>query len=275
MPVAIGELALMSIAQNKPDLQFHSDKGLLRPRTKAQSELAVLREELVKTTALLDSAVVFRLLEVRVVEVNYLQMVSVQHPRGLHVLREMCFGAHKEASSLSPCRQHCSLLLRKVRLCGVIRTAFGGLLCKWALWPGILIPATCDHRPRPLRSHHQGFHQPTSNSVATIPSSVSFMATHNYYQHHLDSTSSNRSAEYPGDAIPHHPGLPKANLGHWWAGFFFGKSTLLFMATVLESLKHLESPQASSGTVTCDLALEAMKKQPHGQPGKANTGPPS
>ncbi|VFV20002.1 pancreatic progenitor cell [Lynx pardinus] len=85
----------------------------------------------------------------------------------------------------------------------------------------------------------------------------------------------NRSAEYPGDAIPHHPGLPKANLGHWWAGFFFGKSTLLFMATVLESLKHLESPQASSGTVTCDLALEAMKKQPHGQPGKANTGPPS
>uniref|UniRef100_A0A8C9CX30 Pancreatic progenitor cell differentiation and proliferation factor n=1 Tax=Panthera leo TaxID=9689 RepID=A0A8C9CX30_PANLE len=101
------------------------------------------------------------------------------------------------------------------------------------------------------------------------------LTAQNLEPHHLDSTSSNRSAEYPGDTIPHHPGLPKANLGHWWAGFFFGKSTLLFMATVLESLKHLESPQASSGTVTCDLALEAMKKQPHGQPGKANTGPPS
>ena len=73
------------------------------------------------TAASLFFSKVFRLLEVRVVEVNYLQMVSVQHPRGLHVLREMCFGAHKEASNLSPCRQHCSLLLRKVRLCGVIR----------------------------------------------------------------------------------------------------------------------------------------------------------
>lgn len=30
-------------------------------------------------------------------------------------------------------------------------------------------------------------------------------------------------------------GLPKADPGHWWASFFFGKSTLPFMATVLES----------------------------------------
>lgn len=85
----------------------------------------------------------------------------------------------------------------------------------------------------------------------------------------LGSTSSNSScgsAECPGEAIPHHPGecrppsplplasggrprsgqqhhdpawllsgLPKADPGHWWASFFFGKSTLPFMATVLES----------------------------------------
>ena len=81
----------------------------------------------------------------------------------------------------------------------------------------------------------------------------------------LGSTSSNSScgsAEYPGEAIPHQPGecsvpsvpramprerqqhfdfaslllgLPKADPGHWWASFFFGKSTLPFMATVLES----------------------------------------
>lgn len=40
----------------------------------------------------------------------------------------------------------------------------------------------------------------------------------------LGSTSSNSScgsAECPGEAIPHHPGLPKADPGHWWASFFF------------------------------------------------------
>ena len=28
------------------------------------------------------------------------------------------------------------------------------------------------------------------------------------------------SAEYPGEAIPYHPSLPKADPGHWWASFF-------------------------------------------------------
>ncbi|XP_004410175.1 PREDICTED: pancreatic progenitor cell differentiation and proliferation factor [Odobenus rosmarus divergens] len=114
--------------------------------------------------------------------------------------------------------------------------------------------------------------------MAAIPSSGSLVATHDYYRRRLGSTSSNSScgsAEYGGEAIPHHPGLPKADPGHWWASFFFGKSTLPFMATVLESPERSESPQASPGTITCDLALEAMRKQPGGQPGKANTGPPS
>ncbi|XP_073744451.1 pancreatic progenitor cell differentiation and proliferation factor isoform X1 [Callorhinus ursinus] len=74
--------------------------------------------------------------------------------------------------------------------------------------------------------------------MAAIPSSGSLVATHDYYRRRLGSTSSNSScgsAEYAGEAIPHHPGLPKADPGHWWASFFFGKSALPFMATVLES----------------------------------------
>ncbi|XP_040494528.1 pancreatic progenitor cell differentiation and proliferation factor isoform X1 [Ursus maritimus] len=114
--------------------------------------------------------------------------------------------------------------------------------------------------------------------MAAIPSSGSLVATHDYYRRRLGSSNSNSScgsAEYAGEAIPHHPGLPKADPGHWWASFFFGKSTLPFMATVLESPECSESPQASSGTITCDLVLGAMRNQPGGQPGKANTGPPS
>nr|KAF6330747.1 pancreatic progenitor cell differentiation and proliferation factor [Myotis myotis] len=47
------------------------------------------------------------------------------------------------------------------------------------------------------------------------------------------------------------------------------------MATVLESPEHSESPQASSSMITCDLAREATRKQPGGQPDKVNAGSPS
>uniref|UniRef100_A0A7N5KJX8 Pancreatic progenitor cell differentiation and proliferation factor n=1 Tax=Ailuropoda melanoleuca TaxID=9646 RepID=A0A7N5KJX8_AILME len=103
--------------------------------------------------------------------------------------------------------------------------------------------------------------------MAAIPSSGSLVATHDYYRRRLGSSSSNSScgnAEYAGGAIPHHPGLPKADPGHWWASFFFGKSTLPFMATVLESPECSECPQASSGTITCVLVLGAMRNQPGG-----------
>ncbi|XP_029392652.1 pancreatic progenitor cell differentiation and proliferation factor isoform X2 [Mus pahari] len=79
--------------------------------------------------------------------------------------------------------------------------------------------------------------------MAAIPSSGSLVATHDYYRRRLGSSSSNSSggsAEYPGDAVPQSPGLPKADPGHWWASFFFGKSTLPFMATVLESPERLQ-----------------------------------
>ncbi|ELK19032.1 Pancreatic progenitor cell differentiation and proliferation factor [Pteropus alecto] len=106
--------------------------------------------------------------------------------------------------------------------------------------------------------------------MAAVPSSCSLMATH------LGSTCSNssyRSAKYPGEAIAHHPGLPKADSSHWWASCYFGKSTLPFMATVLESPWHSQSPQASRSMITCDLAREATRKQPGGQPSKTNARP--
>ncbi|XP_059742050.1 pancreatic progenitor cell differentiation and proliferation factor-like [Bos taurus] len=115
--------------------------------------------------------------------------------------------------------------------------------------------------------------------MAAIPSSGWLVATHDCYRRRLGSTSGNSSrgsAEYPGEAIPHHPGLPKADPGPWWASCFFRKSTLPFMAPVLESPEHSESAQASTYTITCDLAREAVgKQQPSGQPGKANCRPPS
>uniref|UniRef100_A0A8D2FWU7 Pancreatic progenitor cell differentiation and proliferation factor n=1 Tax=Theropithecus gelada TaxID=9565 RepID=A0A8D2FWU7_THEGE len=63
---------------------------------------------------------------------------------------------------------------------------------------------------------------------------------------HLGSASSNSSCgstECLGEAMPQPPGFPKADPGHWWASLFFGKSTLLFMAMVLESVEHPEPPR--------------------------------
>ncbi|VCW84501.1 unnamed protein product [Gulo gulo] len=84
--------------------------------------------------------------------------------------------------------------------------------------------------------------------MAAIPSSILLVDIHNYHLYPLGSTSSIsscRSAEYPGEAILHHTGLLKAHQCHWWASFFLGKSTLLFMARVLESPECSESSQTS------------------------------
>lgn len=87
------------------------------------------------------------------------------------------------------------------------------------------------------------------------------------------SSSSCGSVDYPGEAIPHPLGLPKADPGHWWASFFFGKSTVPFMATVLETPEHLESSRASSSMVTGGLASEATRKPPLSRPIEASTRP--
>uniref|UniRef100_A0A4X2L492 Pancreatic progenitor cell differentiation and proliferation factor n=1 Tax=Vombatus ursinus TaxID=29139 RepID=A0A4X2L492_VOMUR len=125
--------------------------------------------------------------------------------------------------------------------------------------------------------------------MAAIPSSGSLVATHDYYRRkealgdtsvsfpgRLGSTSSNSScgsAEYSGEVIPHHPGLPKSDPGHWWASFFFGKSNHPFMTTVLESPEHSGTFQVAHGTITCDLAQEAMRKRRVSEPSKTSTGP--
>ncbi|NP_001343357.1 pancreatic progenitor cell differentiation and proliferation factor isoform b [Mus musculus] len=84
--------------------------------------------------------------------------------------------------------------------------------------------------------------------MAAIPSSGSLVATHDYYRR-----------------------LPKADPGHWWASFFFGKSTLPFMTTVLESPERsAESPQVSRSPMTCGLTPETMKQQPVIHSGQTN-----
>ncbi|XP_053937293.1 pancreatic progenitor cell differentiation and proliferation factor [Cuculus canorus] len=93
--------------------------------------------------------------------------------------------------------------------------------------------------------------------MASIPSSGSLMATHNYYRRRLSSTSSNSScgsSEYSGEVIPHPPGLPKSDPGHWWASFFFGKTTHSAMTTVSESPESLGALQVTMGPMACGLA---------------------
>ncbi|XP_074013379.1 pancreatic progenitor cell differentiation and proliferation factor [Numenius arquata] len=92
--------------------------------------------------------------------------------------------------------------------------------------------------------------------MASIPSSGSLMATHNYRRRRLSSTSSNSScgsSEYSGEVIPHPPGLPKSDPGHWWASFFFGKTTPLAMTTVSESPESLGALRVTTGPMACGL----------------------
>ncbi|NP_001090325.1 pancreatic progenitor cell differentiation and proliferation factor B [Xenopus laevis] len=100
--------------------------------------------------------------------------------------------------------------------------------------------------------------------MAAIPSSGSLVATHDYYRRRLGSTSSNSSCgsvDYSGEVIPHHPGLPKSDPGHWWASFFFGKPTHPVMTTVSESPENSGSFRITSGLVPCGLVQESVLKQ--------------
>ncbi|XP_009870063.1 PREDICTED: pancreatic progenitor cell differentiation and proliferation factor [Apaloderma vittatum] len=97
--------------------------------------------------------------------------------------------------------------------------------------------------------------------MASIPSSGSLMATHNYRRRRLSSTSSNSScgsSEYSGEVIPHPPGkccpgLPKSDPGHWWASFFFGKTTHPAMTTVSESPESSGALRVTMGPMACGL----------------------
>ncbi|NXC22169.1 PDPFB factor, partial [Corythaeola cristata] len=103
--------------------------------------------------------------------------------------------------------------------------------------------------------------------MASIPSSGSLMATHNYYRRRLSSTSSNSScgsSEYSGEVIPHSPGLPKSDPGHWWASFFFGKTTHPAMTTVSESPEGSGALRVAAAPVTCGaVALPGAGRRRH------------
>ncbi|KAM6120691.1 pancreatic progenitor cell differentiation and proliferation factor [Phoenicopterus ruber ruber] len=106
--------------------------------------------------------------------------------------------------------------------------------------------------------------------MASIPSSGSLMATHNYYRRRLSSTSSNSScgsSEYSGEVIPHPPGLPKSDPGHWWASFFFGKTTHLPMTTVSESPESLGVLWGTAGPMACGLAPAPGRRRHASEPG--------
>ncbi|XP_040294570.1 pancreatic progenitor cell differentiation and proliferation factor [Bufo bufo] len=99
--------------------------------------------------------------------------------------------------------------------------------------------------------------------MAAIPSSGSLVATHDYYRRRLGSTSSNSSCgsvDYSGEVIPHHPGLPKSDPGHWWASFFFGKPSHPVMTTVSESPENSGSLHMTNGLFPCGLAQEPVRK---------------
>ncbi|XP_018415316.1 PREDICTED: pancreatic progenitor cell differentiation and proliferation factor [Nanorana parkeri] len=99
--------------------------------------------------------------------------------------------------------------------------------------------------------------------MASIPSSGSLVATHDYYRRRLGSTSSNSSCgsvDYSGEVIPHHPGLPKSDPGHWWASFFFGKPPHPLMTTVSESPENSRSIHVTNGLLPCGLAQEPVRK---------------
>ncbi|KAM9372231.1 pancreatic progenitor cell differentiation and proliferation factor isoform 1-T3 [Phaethornis superciliosus] len=108
--------------------------------------------------------------------------------------------------------------------------------------------------------------------MASIPSSGSLMATHNYYRGRLSSTSSSSSScsssEYSGEVIPHPPGLPRSDPDHWWTSFFFGKTTHPAMTTLSESPESLAALPVTAGHVACGLvpASGAGRRRYLGEP---------
>ncbi|XP_068768910.1 pancreatic progenitor cell differentiation and proliferation factor [Struthio camelus] len=112
--------------------------------------------------------------------------------------------------------------------------------------------------------------------MAAIPLSGSLMATHNYYRRRVSSTSSNSScgsSDYAGEVIPHPPGLPKSDPGHWWASFFFGKMTHPAMTTVSESPESLGAVQAAGDGLACGATPGAGRKRHASEPSQPRARP--
>ncbi|GAA6111003.1 pancreatic progenitor cell differentiation and proliferation factor B [Tachysurus ichikawai] len=110
--------------------------------------------------------------------------------------------------------------------------------------------------------------------MAAIPAGGSLVATHDYYRRRLGSTSSSSScgsSEYVGEVIPHHPGLPKQDSGHWWSSFFFGKQP--GMGSLAEEAQQNSGLSVTDGQVMC-IARDMVKRQASGSrdAGKSEVG---
>ncbi|KAK3519439.1 hypothetical protein QTP70_028674 [Hemibagrus guttatus] len=112
--------------------------------------------------------------------------------------------------------------------------------------------------------------------MAAIPAGGSLVATHDYYRRRLGSTSSSSScgsSEYVGEVIPHHPGLPKQDSGHWWSSFFFAKQP--GMGSLAEEAQQNSGLSVTDGQVTC-IARDMVKRQASesSNAGKSEVGSP-
>ncbi|XP_008317748.1 pancreatic progenitor cell differentiation and proliferation factor B-like [Cynoglossus semilaevis] len=99
--------------------------------------------------------------------------------------------------------------------------------------------------------------------MAAIPSGGSLIATHDYYRRRLGSASSSSScgsAEYSGEVIPHHPGLPRQDSGHWWTSFFFAKPNQPAVQNGADSHRN-GTYTVTNGQVTCIAREMALKRQ--------------
>ncbi|XP_060930413.1 pancreatic progenitor cell differentiation and proliferation factor B [Limanda limanda] len=101
--------------------------------------------------------------------------------------------------------------------------------------------------------------------MAAIPAGGSLVATADYYRRRIGSTSSSSScgsSEFSGEVIPHHPGLPKQDSGHWWSSFFFGKPPGMTPVTEEAQLKAGGALGAvTNGQITCVAKEMVMQRQ--------------
>ncbi|CAG6021955.1 pancreatic progenitor cell differentiation and proliferation factor B [Menidia menidia] len=97
--------------------------------------------------------------------------------------------------------------------------------------------------------------------MAAIPAGGSLVATTDYYRRRIGSTSSSSScgsSEYSGEVIPHHPGLPKQDSGHWWSSFFFGKQPGM---TPLTEEAQQKVGAVTTGQITCVAREMVLQRQ--------------
>ncbi|XP_013879433.1 pancreatic progenitor cell differentiation and proliferation factor B [Austrofundulus limnaeus] len=100
--------------------------------------------------------------------------------------------------------------------------------------------------------------------MAAIPAGGSLVATTDYYRRRIGSTSSSSScgsSEYSGEVIPHHPGLPKQDSGHWWSSFFFGKQPGMTPVTEEAQQKAGVPGAVTNGQITCIAKEMAVQRQ--------------